>query len=969
MKHHGDSCDTDSSVDGPLHQRYVEHADGSVGQRCNDNDYVVPSEFHDEVSSGCNRTDDERAGAELAQHREANCVAGDDCNDCIYNCYDSESESSMDMIPDIVAISTGTTNIASQYEHTQQQQHHRTDHHRQQHLGEGTPGAHAVAGTGSTTSGSGYQNDDLTEVSSVTGLTRDTLGYDEMEDTKERYRRQLAIRMYQDEAHDSSSNHPMSPNPRAASLSSVSSSPPQGKSPKKLIAGLVGDGLSHTSNGIDAVDTNNKVLGFMQPEHVRVSYSNSYRNSRLLQSLQPECQSSSTMIKELNLKKEILGSSVMDVGNRINTETISPSLGSLPVAEMVVESEIEEDEEAAAYPSGKKKDGFVDESAVTKLFQNEAKDSSSSSFRSDSTSSAMVVAVSPLESFALATPAGIGRRNSDETDKTSTTSKEFKATHWGQKLLQQHCPVIVSLVALLSVVVLIIVLAVSGAFSATPDTSNPPIRGSIGSPNVSEPTSQDPNAASPIIPAGESTSHDSVEWVPMGSDISCILYGQTDEQDNLLAASQQRQDNRLGTSVAMSSDGRIVAIGSPGSRNDTGHVQVHEWSESLNEWIVRGQVLTGSNEQDQFGISVDLGQDGTVLAIGAIGHNSNVGQVQVYRWASIVRGGGFVGQWLPKGSALEGRPPSTTSRNGSNFGRSVSLSADGNTLAVGASQWDVSLPNAIADSDEYAEVYRYDEATQDWKQRGGDLPHPLAENADGLGMGASVSLTDDGLTCSVGIPRFFNGIGVNSRYLYDDKVDQWEVFSREGLNELRQRVNIGDHYGADVALTGDGRYGCVRAGAGVLRIGYLSESGDYVQLDLEAHDVGKYVNGDVDVDHLQATRPLYGGSLAITHTDDQQVIVASGGYDKTNEESHPGAVTIHSYVPNLDTNVGTWTLIGSPLSGNTPGDRFGDSVSISKDGSTIAVGASRGIKTKNPEGTADGRTGGYVRIFRASIRA
>ena len=42
---------------------------------------------------------------------------------------------------------------------------------------------------------------------------------------------------------------------------------------------------------------------------------------------------------------------------------------------------------------------------------------------------------------------------------------------------------------------------------------------------------------------------------------------------------------------------------------------------------------------------------------------------------------------------------------------------------------------------------------------------------------------------------------------------------------------------------------------------------------------------------------------------------------------------------NLSSVAQTWTQVGSDIDGETAGDRFGSSVALSSDGSTVAIGA------------------------------
>ena len=92
--------------------------------------------------------------------------------------------------------------------------------------------------------------------------------------------------------------------------------------------------------------------------------------------------------------------------------------------------------------------------------------------------------------------------------------------------------------------------------------------------------------------------------------------------------------DQSGYSVSLSSDGNVVAIGAIGNGGSSGQVRVYEYVNN-NAWIQRGSDLDGEAASDQSGTSVSLSSDGSVVAIGAIfndGNGSNSGQVRVYEW-------------------------------------------------------------------------------------------------------------------------------------------------------------------------------------------------------------------------------------------------------------------------------------------------------------------------------------------------
>ena len=90
-----------------------------------------------------------------------------------------------------------------------------------------------------------------------------------------------------------------------------------------------------------------------------------------------------------------------------------------------------------------------------------------------------------------------------------------------------------------------------------------------------------------------------------------------------------------GSSVSLSTDGNIVAIGASGNDgngDDSGHVRIYQWNET--QWIQRGNDIDGEAEYDSSGFSVSLSTDGNIVAIGATGNDGNgneSGQVRIYQ--------------------------------------------------------------------------------------------------------------------------------------------------------------------------------------------------------------------------------------------------------------------------------------------------------------------------------------------------
>ena len=135
-----------------------------------------------------------------------------------------------------------------------------------------------------------------------------------------------------------------------------------------------------------------------------------------------------------------------------------------------------------------------------------------------------------------------------------------------------------------------------------------------------------------------------------------------------------------GESVLLSANGMTVAIGArynDGNGNQSGHTRVFRWNQSKNTWQQMGKDVDGeATSGDAFGWSVSLSSDGEIVAIGALGNDGNgigSGHTCVFRWNPSTNTWEQMGKDIMDGEAIDDKS-----------GSSVSLSANGETVAIGA---------------------------------------------------------------------------------------------------------------------------------------------------------------------------------------------------------------------------------------------------------------------------------------------
>ena len=120
-----------------------------------------------------------------------------------------------------------------------------------------------------------------------------------------------------------------------------------------------------------------------------------------------------------------------------------------------------------------------------------------------------------------------------------------------------------------------------------------------------------------------------------------------------------------------------------------------------------GTSIHGLNADENLGRkgTIALSQDGKTLAVGSIDPNSNTGVVRIYDLINNA--------WVERSNSIYG--------DGEEIGGSVSISDDGNTIAV-------SSYNHLA-----VAIYDWDGVKNSWAQRGEDIQGVVDETYSGAG--------------------------------------------------------------------------------------------------------------------------------------------------------------------------------------------------------------------------------------------
>ena len=190
-------------------------------------------------------------------------------------------------------------------------------------------------------------------------------------------------------------------------------------------------------------------------------------------------------------------------------------------------------------------------------------------------------------------------------------------------------------------------------------------------------------------------------------------------------------DDESGRSVSLSYNGYKVAIGAPQintSGDNPGYVSVYEYDTNTAAWNKLGNNIEGKDNGDYSGSSVSLSSDGYIVAIGSPQNNTgndvdgtNPGYVSVYEYDSNTAA------WTQLGDDIIGEG------EGDYSGYSVSLSSDGYTVAIGAPYND----NDNGDNSGHVKVYEYDSNTAEWTQIGNNIDGEAADDESGNAVSLS----------------------------------------------------------------------------------------------------------------------------------------------------------------------------------------------------------------------------------------
>jgi hypothetical protein len=447
-----------------------------------------------------------------------------------------------------------------------------------------------------------------------------------------------------------------------------------------------------------------------------------------------------------------------------------------------------------------------------------------------------------------------------------------------------------------------------------------------------------------------------------------VRQGDAWTQQAYVKASNPGQSDHFGSSVALSRDGNTMAVsavwessaatGINGNQADNSVPQagaVYIFTRTGTSWTQHAYIKASNTgrpgkgdvpgDGDQFGYSLALSGDGQTVAVGALAEDSAAQQINGNQADDSAQSAGAVYVFARNGSTWAQQAYIKTSNHeaGDDFGFSVALSFDGNTLAAAAFDEDgsgrgINPPDDNGSQNSGALYVFTRQGGTAWSQQA-YIKGSKGETSDGFGFATAIS--DDGNTIAIGSgdeacltpgidppgcaddapPMRGANIWVGAAYVFVRTGTTWTEQTFIKANNARPF----NSFGVRLALSADGQTLAVSA--------YLEDSAD------------------------RGIRPPMLVPFLL-----QDVI--NGWREHRNEAEESGAVYFFTR------NGNTWTPGAFVKGANTEaGDEFGSAVALSGNGRMMVVGAhsedgaAKGVNGNQADNGADDAGAAYVFVY------
>jgi len=392
-------------------------------------------------------------------------------------------------------------------------------------------------------------------------------------------------------------------------------------------------------------------------------------------------------------------------------------------------------------------------------------------------------------------------------------------------------------------------------------------------------------------------------------------------QQQKIQASDKQAGDYFGTSIAISGDGNTAIVG---AYQEDAVVGSKTFRAAGAAYIFTWSETSSSwsEEKIQASDKSPLDEFGYSVAISSDGNTVIVGAVEYSGFSSAA----YIFTWSETSSSWSEQQKIQASDKQAydQFGESVAISSDGNTAIVGASHEDTGGGNAGA-----AYIFTWSETSSSWSEQ---QKIQASDKQAYDYFGGSVSISGDGNTVIVGAryedSKFWSESGAAYIFTWSETSSNWSEQQKIQASDNQQ----GDHFGYSVAISGDGNTAIVGArGEGGTGAAYIfTWSGTSWD--------------EQDIIHASDKQAGDGFGNSVSISEDGNTAIVGANYEDavvgTNTITDTGAAYIF-------TRSGTsWTQQNKIRASDKQAyDHFGSfdkngGVAISGDGNTAIVGAS-----------------------------
>lgn len=468
-----------------------------------------------------------------------------------------------------------------------------------------------------------------------------------------------------------------------------------------------------------------------------------------------------------------------------------------------------------------------------------------------------------------------------------------------------------------------------------------------------------------------------------GGAVACVAGSGVSGQQAYVKASNTGAGDIFGGSVGLSSDGNTLAIGASGESSVAAGINgdqadntrvaagaVYVLSCSGGTWTQQAYVKASNPDAgDGFGVSVALSADGNTLAVGSPGESSAAMGVNGNQADNTAPTSGAVYVFVRSGTtwSQQGYIKASNTGQQDQFGASLALSADGNTLAVGARLEDsvamgvdgIQTDNTLPDS---GAAYVYVRNGTTWTQQA----YIKASNTGQNDMfGNAIALSADGDTLAVaatGEASATTGIGGDQTDNSALGAGAVYVFVRSSVTWSQQayvkasNTGANDQFGFQIALSGDGN----TLAAGAINEDSVATGVDGDQSSEAATDAGAvyvFVRGAGTWSQQAYVKASNNGAVpsgsgdsfgfAVALNQDGNVLVVGAPNESSAATGINGnqaqSSAFFSGAAYLFARSGSiWTQQAYIKASNTQaGDLFGSLIAVDAIGSSLAISATR----------------------------